>query len=101
MFRDTAFLKNIKHCAGSRRHQRIAAIGGAVVARNHCAGRLAPCQEGTYGKPVSQRLGHCHHVRLHAVMLPGKHFPGTAHAALDFIQYKEQVVFIAQGPDPF
>ena len=46
-------------------------------------------------KPVSQRLGHCHHVRLHTVMLPGKHFPGTAHTALDFIQYKEQVMFIA------
>ena len=54
-------------------------------------------QERPHGHAAAQGLGSGHDVRLHAVALPGEHMACPAHAALNLVQYQQDVLFFAEG----
>ena len=101
MVHNMALLKDIQNSLCTGCHQRVAAIGGSMVPGNHGRGRLAAGKKCAHREPVSKGLCHGHHIRLHAVMLPCEHVPGTPHAALDFIQDKKQVMLITEPAHAF
>jgi len=48
-----------------------------------------------------ERLGNGDNVRKHTVMLVGEHLPGTAKAALNFVENQDRAGFLGQRPRGF
>ena len=83
--------------AGAHR-ERVAAEGGAVVARAEHARRGPGGHAGADRHAVSQPLGERHHVGLDAGPLVREPVAGAADAALHFVEHQQPVVLVAELP---
>ncbi|EWS53574.1 hypothetical protein X551_03632 [Methylibium sp. T29] len=77
--------------------QRIAAEGGAVVARAEHAGRAWATHHCADRHARAQALGQRHHVGLDAGPLVGEPLAGAPDAALHLVEHQQPVMLVAQA----
>src|SRR5574337_2122760 len=83
---------------GYCRAERIAAIGGAVIAGSETGSPFVRQERGD-GNPAAQPLAHRHDVRLDAGDLVSPQGPGSTAARLDLIQDQQDAPLVAERTD--
>ncbi len=88
------FLKQLKYLICRCTCQRISAIGGSMVSRNHCVCYSFLRCKCTYWNPASKSLCKSYDIWLYFVSLISKHGSCSAHSTLNFVKNQKNVIFI-------
>ena len=88
-----------EHGPGRGGRQRLAAVGGGVVAGLERRGDVDLGGARPDGHAVAERLGHGDDVGLHAEVLEAEPLAGAAEAGLDLVDHEQDAPLVAQALD--
>ena len=89
------FLDRVEHRQGGGAGDRVTAEGGAVVAGDERAARLAEADAGADRQPAAEALGEGHHIGGDALGLVREPGAGAADAGLDLVEHEQRARLVA------